>query len=165
MCTVAGRQVRVASECAICRNWAKTGLSADQVAKLHAVRLQAADLGESYLGAAFPDDNMIVVDDDAGGWGWLRELAPQDDMQSAQPSDQLEEGSVNLLTAVMHEFGHILGHEHEDSGLIADTLHSNLRFEPGDDTRILIVDPQAVHLLIGTLVASDGVDLFETLLA
>lgn len=78
--------------------WIATGLSADQIAALDGVTYQIADLGGS-LGTA--NGQTITIDDDAAGSGaWFVDGTP----------DQDEDFSgYDLLSAVLHEQGHVIG--------------------------------------------------------
>ena len=57
---------------------------------------------------ALTSGNTITVDPDAAGWGWS---------VSGSPAP----GTMDLFTALAHEYGHIAGFEHS-SGLMASTL-------------------------------------------
>jgi hypothetical protein len=41
--------------------------------------------------------------------------------------------SIDLLTVVMHELGHLLGYDHEAEGLMAETLPPGMRWLPGEE--------------------------------
>jgi hypothetical protein len=86
-------QLDVLVEQAITR-WEATGLTAEQLAALRAIRFEVHDLPGWYLGEAA--GNLIRIDADAGGNGW--HIGPE------AAGDR-----VDLLTAVLHEIGHALG--------------------------------------------------------
>jgi hypothetical protein len=76
--------------------WEAAGLDAARVAALQAVSFEIADLPGRYLGLATFD--RIVLDIDAAGYGWY----------TAEPSE-VPSSEMDLLTAVLHEMGHVLG--------------------------------------------------------
>jgi CSLREA domain-containing protein len=76
--------------------WELAGLDAARVASLHSVTFEIADLPGHYLAWATPD--RIVLDIDAAGYGWY----------TAEPSE-VPSSEMDLLTAVLHEMGHVLG--------------------------------------------------------
>jgi hypothetical protein len=41
---------------------------------------------------------------------------------------------MDLLTVLLHELGHLLGHDHEADGLMAETLTVGTRHVPGKDS-------------------------------
>jgi large repetitive protein len=110
--------------------WESAGLDAARVAVLNSVSFEIADLPDRYLGWATPD--RIVVDIDAAGYGWY----VADGSASSIPESQMD-----LLTAVMHEMGHVLGLadlDHADE-LMGDVLQPGTRHLPttADIDRIL----------------------------
>ncbi|MCI0680523.1 MAG: Ig-like domain-containing protein, partial [Gemmataceae bacterium] len=98
--------------------WIGTGLSADQVAALHALDFTVGSMSGMYLGSYQP--GLITLDSDAAERGWYLDPTPLDDAEfgnvfavtrmqtdpAAAPA-----GHFDLLTTVMHEMGHALGLE------------------------------------------------------
>jgi len=85
--------------------WESAGLDAASVAALQSLSFEVADLPGRYLGWATRD--RIVLDIDAAGYGWYVADA------RGVVSDEFEisdlKSQMDLLTAVMHEMGHVLG--------------------------------------------------------
>ncbi len=80
--------------------------------------------------------STIVIDINAAGRGWFIDSTPSADEEfnillsssDARASSGPAVDRVDLLTTVMHEFGHLLGFDdHSDSGLLADTLPIGVR--------------------------------------
>lgn len=107
------------------RRWEATGLSAEQVALLRNTNVHIADLGGALLGQASAD--AIWIDDDAAGWGWFIDPTPWDDSEHLTPGDQGEQGRMDLLSTLMHEMGHLLGHDHDDGGVMHEVLEAGSR--------------------------------------
>ncbi len=80
------------------------GLVSARAAQLNAVSFETADLPGRYLGWASPD--RIVLDADADGWGWY---VDGDSDSGPRPSALGSGHSMDLLTVVLHELGHVLG--------------------------------------------------------
>jgi Ca2+-binding RTX toxin-like protein len=75
--------------------------------------------------------NTIVIDPTAAGFDWFVDLTPFDssEFSTSAGQGQLQAtpaspayGRMDLLTVVMHEFGHVLGYEDIASGAHADDL-------------------------------------------
>jgi probable HAF family extracellular repeat protein len=102
--------------------WRAAGIDARSLSN---VRVQIADLPGNLLGEA--SGNTIRIDQNAAGWGWFVDRTPRSDSEFHRPGDQGEQGKMDLLTTVMHELGHILGRDHEDSGVMVETLATGTR--------------------------------------
>ena len=98
------------------------------VSSLHGIDIRIADLGGTTLGLA--SGNTIWLDDNAAGWGWFVDATPGDDSEFTIPGDQGEQNRIDLLTILMHELGHVLGHEHDEGGVMAETLTAGMRLTP-----------------------------------
>src|SRR5262249_16389932 len=96
---------------------------------LHGVDIRIADLGGLTLAKAA--GGVIWLHYSAAGWGWFVAATPWEDSEFTTPGDQGERGRMDLLTVLMHEVGHLLGHDHEESGLMAETLSAGARNDPG----------------------------------
>jgi large repetitive protein len=99
-------------------DWAAAGASASQLAALHATTFSVANLGGTTIGEETP--GHIVIDTSAAGHGWYIDPTPSDNSeftnaQNAAGTDLLTDpsnaaaGHMDLLTAVMHELGHVIG--------------------------------------------------------
>ena len=53
-------------------------------------------------------------------------------------------GRIDLLSIVLHEMGHILGYDHDEEGVMSDTLETGLRHA---DLDALFADEDAVATL------------------
>jgi hypothetical protein len=92
---------------------------------LHGIDIRIADLGGLTLGKV--DGNAIWLDDNAAGWGWYVDATPRDDSEFTTPGNQGEQGRMDLLTVLEHEVGHLLGREHEATGVMQATLSAGTR--------------------------------------
>jgi hypothetical protein len=107
--------------------------------RLEDVTFEIVNLSGDLLGRAV--DNTIQLDFDAAGYGWFVDTTPGDNAEFTQRTGVSEltavPGSspfdrVDLLTVVLHELGHVLGHGHEDEGFLDDTLPLGTRRLPLD---------------------------------
>jgi hypothetical protein len=97
--------------------------------------VRIADLGGTTLGLAA--GRTIWLDDNAAGWGWFVDATPRSDSEYRMSGDQGEQRHMDLLTAIAHELGHLLGHDHVMDGVMSDTLHTGTRSMPalGENNR------------------------------
>ncbi|MES5485986.1 hypothetical protein QMZ05_24805 [Bradyrhizobium sp. INPA03-11B] len=98
--------------------WVKAGVDSDQLAALHAVTFSVADLAGQIVG--LESAGHITIDTDAAGHGWFVDPTPSDNFEfthalnasgsslQTDPSTAAA-GHLDLLTAVVHELGHVLG--------------------------------------------------------
>jgi large repetitive protein len=99
--------------------WAAAGASASQLAALHATTFSVADLSGTTIGEESTPAH-ITIDVNADGHGWYVDPTPANNSefshaQNASGTDLLTDpsnpaaGHLDLLTAVTHEMGHVLG--------------------------------------------------------
>lgn len=96
--------------------WSATGVNAGRLGTLQQIEVHVGDLSGTLLGLALPD--RILIDRDAAGYGW---------------SHGSQQVGVDLLSAVTHEMGHVLGFDHDHS---QDVMRANLasgQHQRGDD--------------------------------
>jgi hypothetical protein len=116
--------------------WVASGVSPLEEARLRGVRFAIDDLPGSRLG--FASGDLVVIDRDACGFGWFIDPTPDDDGEFVRATDGIlaaAEGTsaddrMDLLTAVMHELGHVLGLEDleaDHNALMSATLAPGVR--------------------------------------
>jgi VCBS repeat-containing protein len=129
--------------------WALAGASASQLAALHATNYVVGDLSGAIVGEQ--STGQITIDVDAAGHGWFVDPTPNDNSefthaQNVAGTDLLTDpsnaaaGHLDLLTAVAHEMGHVLG---LDDTTAASTAHDLMYIDLVDGERRL---PDAVDV-------------------
>src|SRR6185436_10122912 len=92
------------------QHWSVTGLTAQQMGTLKAMRFEVTDLYGKYLGES--GENRIVIDRRAAGRGWFVDPTPDDNSEfgtvvcaTRRYTDPMNvaAGRVDLLTAIEHE--------------------------------------------------------------
>jgi hypothetical protein len=102
----------------------------DDSSKLRDATVEIVDLPGDLLGRAI-GDSTIQIDIDAAGYGWFVDATPWDDVEFARPQarhelialpDSSAADRADLLTVILHELGHVLGHDHSDDGVMDAVL-------------------------------------------
>jgi CARDB/Calx-beta domain/Bacterial pre-peptidase C-terminal domain/RTX calcium-binding nonapeptide repeat (4 copies) len=155
------REILAGLSSAAIERWASLGLSTSEIDKLRQTTLVLDDLTSNTL--AQTQGYTIILDRDASGMGWYIDPTPLDrseftlivsESQSIATADSPAFGHVDLLSAIAHEFGHILGLEHSQTdALMSSTLPIGKRLLPSLETL------QGVRI---DGVVSDRADLADT---
>jgi hypothetical protein len=122
------------------RRWADSGLlDAAGLAQLDSVSVHIADFDGLVLGVQV--GNTVLLDSDAAGHGWFVDATPalneefglragDDELLAWQGSPAFNR--IDMLTVIMHEFGHVIGLEHPETAgdshdVMAATLSPSVR--------------------------------------
>jgi VCBS repeat-containing protein len=146
--------------------WSEMGLSSAETSLLHSASIEVADLADGLLGQTI--DHRIFVDASAAGYGWFVDATSTDDAEFSlivsaaeriAPPGTAAAEHVDLLTVLMHEYGHILGRTDlsvaQTTGLMTVTLPAGARrvpaWNPLDVNRDRTVSPLDALLVINHL--------------
>jgi hypothetical protein len=108
-------------------------LTETQMALLSQIDFQIADL--SGLTLAETKGSTITLDRDAAGYGWFIDSTPATDAEFRShhgkndlfaDSTSIAIGDMDLLSVIMHEFGHVLGYRDEISGVQSAVMDATL---------------------------------------
>ncbi len=117
--------------------WAAAGASAAQLAALHATTFSVANLDGAVIGNESAP-NHITIDTDAAGHGWFVDATPNDNSEFTHAANaggtdlytdttNAAAGHLDLLTAVAHEMGHVLGlSDQTTASSTHDLMYANL---------------------------------------
>jgi hypothetical protein len=105
--------------------WQAAGVDTSALA---GIDIRIADLAGTTLGLA--SGHTIWLDSNAAGWGWFVDPTPWENSEFTTPGNQGEQNRMDLLTVLDHELGHVLGYEHEATGVMQDTLAPGVRESP-----------------------------------
>jgi hypothetical protein len=124
------------------RRWHLVGAD---TAALGKVDVRIGDLSGNTLGLA--QGHTISLDTNAAGWGWFVDRTSRSDAEFTTAGNQGEQGRMDLLSVLMHEVGHLLGHGHDADGLMGETLATGIRENPaptiGSAEQLLLGAPTA----------------------
>lgn len=106
------------------------------------VQLNFASLTGNQVGQA--EGSLITLDDDGAGHGWFLDATPESNdefLPTANPNEWIAKpgseaaGRMDLLSVLLHEYGHVLGLDHETSAhqLMSEELQPGVRRTVSDE--------------------------------
>jgi PAP2 superfamily len=126
--------------------WRAAGIDTSALGK---VDVRIADLGGLTLGETA--DGIIWLDDNAAGWGWFVDRTARNDSEFVKAGNQGEQNRMDLLTVLMHETGHLLGRDHEATGVMQETLTAGTR---RNVSPVSVTDPGWLNIDVAGLVSN-----------
>jgi hypothetical protein len=128
------------------------------------VNLNIASLPGGEVGEA--QGNTNTIDPNADGYGWFIDSTPQSNEEFLPTSDPNEwiakpgsvaAGKMDLLTVLLHEYGHVLGLDHgsDSHDFMAEEL------QPGVRRTVSDADMAKIWSLIGDQISSDPNNPFD----
>lgn len=117
--------------------WDISGLAGVHV---HISNLPGARLGQT-------DGSTIWIDGNAASWGWFVDATPGTDTEFTTRGNQGERSRIDLLSVLLHETGHLLGLDHDASGVMSETLRAGSRWSSLPTQRLPITDEVLMALL------------------
>jgi hypothetical protein len=105
----------------------------DGAGSLDNITFEVANLGGLLLSQV--QNNTILIDDDAAGYGWFIDTTPEDSVEFRRQGGRGQwvghdtwlatgtspaVGQMDLLTTLTHEIGHLLGYNHATSWAVMD---------------------------------------------
>jgi len=142
------------------QRWSAVQPSAET--ELTGVGVRIEDLPDEDLGLS--SQQVVMIDADAAGYGWFIDPTPGDDDEFDATGAAIEEqavGRFDLLTVVMHEFGHVLGLDDLESPIAGDALMSETlplgtrRTQRFDDQSLSVAENIAPGTTVGDVSARD----------
>jgi hypothetical protein len=136
--------------------WRESGADVGSLRDAAETMFQVVDLSGADLGQASAA-GIILIDQDAAGHGWFVDPTPADNSEfTVKQAGELlatsgtAAGHIDLLTVVMHEFGHMLGYEDIASSmnmLMSEELSAGIRHLPENQTiSAMPAAPMSTHL-------------------
>jgi Ca2+-binding RTX toxin-like protein len=103
--------------------WIRSGLiDEEQIKQLRQLNFEIGDLDGLALGQIDADSKTITVDINGAGYGWFIDRTPNQDREfvnNVASEDSDAYGKMDLLSVLIHEIGHYLGFDHDDSDVLA----------------------------------------------
>lgn len=101
------------------------------VAQLSDVKIEIVELSGNQLARSDSTTNTIYLDVNAAGWGWFVDSTPFTNTEFDATNDPRifsagllspAAGQIDLLTVLLHELNHLLGHEHTADSSVMDPV-------------------------------------------